>query len=140
MTLNEYIEKYEKRTGEKFEPKNGFKLFYLADRGFCEYKIDTDKDMVMIYQLCGDGKFWRDYGLLLAELTGCKHLGTICSRDNIKAYIRFWGYVVQKEEILEDGLKRYHCIEKNSGKKGLVSPAWTDKETNKTSYYITWGV
>ena len=59
MLLEEYIAKYEKRTGEKFEPKIGFKLFYLPARGFCEYKIDTDKNMVMIYQLCGDGKFWR---------------------------------------------------------------------------------
>lgn len=140
MKLDEWIKKYEKKTNEKFEPHPGFKLFFLPERGFCEIKVDSEKKIVMIYQLCGDGKFWRDYGLLLAELTGCKHLGTICSRDNIKAYIRFWGYVVQKEEILEDGLKRYHCIEKNSGKKGLASPAWTDKETNKTSYYITRGV
>lgn len=140
MLLEEYIAKYEKRTGEKFEPKIGFKLFYLPARGFCEYKIDTDKNMVMIYQLCGDGKFWRDYGLLLAQMTGCRYLGTICSRDNIKAYIRFWGYMIDFEEVLDGGLIRYHCKEKNTGKTGLCSPAWTEKENGKVSYFVTWEV
>lgn len=140
MTLEKYIEKYEQRTGEKFEPKQGFKLFYLPDRGFCEYRVNTDDDIVMIYQLSGDGKFWRDFGLLLAQLTHCSHLGTICSRDNIKAYIRFWGYEIDREEPLPDGLVRYHCKQKNNNKPGLCSPAWTDKETGKVSYFITWEV
>lgn len=140
MTMDAWIKKYEKRTNEKFEPHPGFKLFYLPDRGFCEYKIDADKGLVMIYQLSGDGKFWRDYGLLLAQLTGCHHLGTICARDNIKAYIRFWGYTIDHEEHLPDGLIRYHCKQKDTGKPALCSPSWTDSATGKESYYITWAI
>ena len=134
MKLDEWVKLYENKTKEKFEPHPGFKLFYLPDRGFCEYRVT--EDMVMIYQLSGDGKFWRDYGLLLAELTKCKKLGTICIRDNIKAYIRFWGYTIDKEEVLPDGLVRYHCKHKDTGKPGLCSPAWEDN--NKVSYYVTW--
>ena len=35
-TLDEYIKKYEQKTKDKFKPKEGFKLFYLPSRGFCE--------------------------------------------------------------------------------------------------------
>lgn len=136
MTLEDYIKQYEVRTKEKFVPHPGFKLFYLPDRGFCEYRVT--EDLVMIYQLSGDGRFWRDYGLLLAQLTHCSHLGTICVRDNIKAYIRFWGYVVDREEELPNGLVRYHCKHKETGKAGLCSPAWED--SGKVSYYVTWDV
>ena len=136
MKLDEWIELYEKKTKEKFKPHSGFKLFYLPDRGFCEYKIDTDADMVMVYQLSGDGKFWHDFAMLLAELTHCHHVGTFCIRDNIKAYIRFWGYEIEKEELLSDGLCRYHCKHKITGKAGLASPAWT-KEDGTVSYFIT---
>jgi len=138
MLLDDYIQKYEKSTNEKFKPHPGFKLFYLPDRGFCEYHIDSTNDIVMIYQLSGDGKFWRDYGILLAQLTNCHHLGTICSRNNIKAYIRFWGYRIDYEEQLPDGLLRYHCKQKETGNSGLCSPAWTD--CGKVSYYVTWEV
>lgn len=138
MTLNGYIKKYEKRTKEKFEPKHGFKLFYLPDRGFCEYKI-TD-DMVMIYQLCGDGKFWRDYGVLLAQLTGRKVIGTICIYKNIKAYIRFWGFKIVGSKNLADGLMKYYVEQKGTGKCGVCSPAWTDREKNIQAYFVTWEV
>lgn len=139
MTLDEYIEKYEEKTKEKFKPHTEFKLFFLPSRGFCEYKVDSEKGLVMIYQLCGDGKFWRDFGNLLARLCHCRHLGTICSRSNIKAYIRFWGYRIVQEELLPAGLIRYHLREKQTGKPALCSPSWVD-ETGKVSYFVTWEV
>lgn len=137
-TLNDWIKKYEDKTKEKFESKKGFKLFYLPERGFCEYRVEND--MVMIYQLSGDGKFWRDFGLLLAQLTGCRHMGTICVRNNIKAYIRFWGYEIEQKERLPEGLVKYHCRQKETGKTAVCSPAWTDNEKNLQAYFITWEV
>jgi len=139
-TLDAWIKIYEKRTRENFEPKKDFKLIFLPDRGFCEYSVDIQKRMVMIYQLCGDGKFWRDIALVMADLYGCNYIGTICSRDNIKAYIRFWGYCIDYEEQLPEGLSRYHCKQKTTQKPALCSPAWIDKVTGKVSYYVTWEV
>lgn len=134
MKLDEWIELYEKKTKEKFEPHAGFKLFYLPDRGFCEIKVDSEKKIVMIYQACGDGKFWRDYGLLLADLTGCIVLGTICCRKNVRAFIKLFGFSVKKEIDLDNQVKRYICVDKFNKKRLLVSPVITDK---KTIYYIT---
>lgn len=136
MKFEEYVSHYENKTKEKFVPREGFKLFYLPDRGFCEYKIDSDKDMVMVYQLSGDAKFWHDMAIMLADMTNCHVIGTFCIRDNIKAYIRFWGYRIESEETLPDGLCRYHCKHKETGKAGLASPAWTN-EKGITSYFIT---
>ena len=137
MQLNEWIKKYEDSTGEKFKPHPQFRLFFLPERGFCEYH--SDGNLLMIYQLCGDGKFWYDYATLLALLTSCKNIGTICIRKNVKAYIRFWGYKITSIDNLDGGLHRYHCINKY-GKKSLLSPAWTDKEKTIQAYYVTWEV
>ena len=137
MNFQGWITKYEQKTREKFEPKNGFRLFFLPERGFCEIRADADKQMILVWQLCGDGHFWKDYAELLAQMMGYHNMGTVCIRGNIEAYIRLWGFSVEQKEVLPDGNFRFHCVNKD-GKKGLVSPAWT--ENGKVSYFITWEV
>ena len=39
-TLEEYIQMYEKHTGEKFQFNTGFSFFYEPEHGLCEYKIE----------------------------------------------------------------------------------------------------
>jgi hypothetical protein len=36
MTLDEWIEKYNSKTPEKFERDTRYELFFNPDRGFCE--------------------------------------------------------------------------------------------------------
>ena len=118
-TLEECISLYEKKTGEAFQNKEGFRLFFLPERGFCQMRIDGE--LLMLSQLCGDGHFWVDHSRLLASVVGCKAIGTFAVRKNIEAFIRLWGYRVYRTEELPDGLKRYFGIHKD-GTKGQVSP------------------
>ena len=141
-TLEEYIKKYEEKTRDKFKPKDGFKLFYLPDRGFCEIGVTTvfDKQkMMIIYQLCGDGKFWRDFALLLAQTLKIDKLGSICIRKNIKAYIRFWGFKITKKEPLNDGSFIYYA-QNTEGKTARLSPIHIHDDTSRISYLVTWEV
>lgn len=139
LTLEDYIKKYEEKTKDKFKPKDGFKLFYLPDRGFCEIAATQNNSMLMIYQMAGDGKFWRDYATLLAQVLGIKKLGTICIRKNIEAYIRFWGFRITKKEPLDDGSFLYYA-QNDEGKNGRVAPVHIHDDTARISYLVTWEV
>lgn len=138
-TLDEYIKKYEQKTKDKFKQKEGFKLFYLPSRGFCEIGTTQDNSMLMIYQMAGDGKFWRDFATIFAQMLGIKKLGTICIRENIKAYIRFWGYKITKKEPLHDGSFIYYA-ENKEGKKARISPVYLHDDITRISYYVTWDI
>ena len=138
-SLEEYIKIYEQKTKDKFAPNKACKLFYLPERGFCELKVAEDNSMLMIYQLCGDGKFWRDFATLFAQTLGIKALGSICIRENIRAYIRFWGYKITKKEPLSDGSFIYYA-ENNEGKKGRVAPIYIHEDKHRISYLVTWEV
>ena len=142
-TLEEYIKKYEKKTKDKFKPKNGFKLFYLPDRGFCEIgltAVHADKSvMLVIYQLCGDGKFWRDYATLTAQNLNIKKIGSICIRKNVEAYIRFWGFKITKKEPLDDGSFIYYA-ENKDGKTARLAPVRIHDDPSRISYFVTWEV
>ena len=139
-TLEEYIKKYKEKTKDKFKPKNGFKLFYLPDRGFCEIGVTTDKSLLTIYQLCGDGKFWRDYATLTAQNLNIKKIGSICIRKNVEAYIRFWGFKVTKKEPLNDGSFIYYA-ENKEGKTARLAPIHIhDDDPSRISYFVTWEV
>ena len=136
-TLEDYIKKYEEKTKDKFKPKEGFKLFYLPDRGFCEIGVTTvfnKQQMLVIHQLGGDGKFWRDYATLIAQSLNIKKIGSICIRKNVEAYIRF------KKEPLDDGSFIYYA-ENKEGKTARLAPIHIhDDDPSRISYFVTWEV
>jgi hypothetical protein len=134
MTLEEWIEKYNKKTPTKFERDEKYDLFFLPDKGFCE--VGMTGDMVIIHQLCGDARFWKEKVSEMARTIGVKKCGTWCVRQQIKAYIRLFGYTVYKTEKTTEGLTRYYGREKN-GKEGLMSPAFRF-ETGEQAYFVTW--
>ena len=125
MEMDEWIKKYEKKAKEKFEAVEGFKLFYLPERGFCQIRVE--KNMVIVRQVCGDGHFWFDFSALMAKLCGCKSVGTFYNRGNAAAYIKLWGYAIERVESLPDGLKQYHCVSPD-GSQALVSPYGTRQD------------
>lgn len=141
-TLEDYIKKYEEKTKDKFKPKEGFKLFYLPDRGFCEIGVITvfnKQQMLVIHQLGGDGKFWRDYATLIAQSLNIKKIGSICIRKNVEAYIRFWGFKITKKEPLDDGSFIYYAKNKE-GKTARLAPIHIHDDTSRVSYFVTWEV
>lgn len=134
-TFEEWIAFYEKKTGDKFIPHPDFKLIYFPEYGFCEYSLEKDTKMVMIYQLCGDGKFWRRVGETMARVLGWRNMGSICIR-RIKPYIRFWGYRVVEKRELAPGEIQYICRDKQ-GRDAQCTPAWRD-DKGEWAYYVTW--
>lgn len=138
MTLEEWIARYnEKNPQDPYERDERYMLLHDETHGFCECAFTPQ--MVYIGQICGDGRYWKRSIDDAARALGITHGGTIGIRGNALAYIRFFGYKVVRKEQLPDGLFRYHCIHKETGKGGLVSPSWT-YEDGKHAYFITWEV
>lgn len=135
-TLDEWIALYEKKTGVVFKPEPRCKMAYFPDRGFAEF--GAYKGMIIIYQLCGDAKFWKQVAEVLAMEHGFNHLGTWCIRD-IEPYIKFFDAEIERVEELPDGLKRYHCRFKDTGKPVTCSPRYYLKN-GKIGYMVTWEI
>lgn len=129
-TLEQWIDRYNKKIPEGFKRDERFALFYLPDKGFAEI-TDAGK-MVIVNQMCGEFKYWRELAERISRRLGYKVAGTIVIR-NIEAYIRMAGFVPYRIEETTQG-RRYFCTDKHSGQKGQASPA------GKGTYYVTWEV
>ena len=106
-SLQEYLKIYKEKTGDNPMVPWGYRLLYLAERGFAIMKPDIEGKMMIVYQVCGDGKFWRDWAELEAACMGFDCVGTICTRA-IEPYIRSFGWeILSKSEI--NGQRRYRC-------------------------------
>lgn len=134
MQLGEWIKRYEEKTGDKFLLPKGFQLYFLPERGFAQFKIDFEGSILMIYQACGDAKFWRDVGELMCIMNNIDHISTICT-VNIDAYIRIFGWKPYNVENV-NGQKRYHCYD-TLGRKVIATFKGIDEATGEPSYWVT---
>ncbi len=132
-TLQEWIDMYEKKTGDKAVLPEGFSLYWLPNRGFAEYKIDENSGILMIYAVCGDGKFWRDLGELICRLNKLKCISTICTR-NVETYIRFWHWKIVEGQN-KDGKKRFVCRDELNRPVILTYKGADDK--GEPAYWVT---
>ena len=66
LSLGAWIEIYEKKTNDKVDFPEGYRLLYMAERGFAIIKPDIEGKMMIVYEVCGDARFWRD----VCELIG----------------------------------------------------------------------
>ena len=135
-TFEEWTRIYEDKTHNPFRRHAGFTLIFFPERGFCEIAFEQKTQMVMAYQLCGDGRFWRRVLDSLAVMAGYGHCGAICIR-HIKPYIRFFGFHVVREEQTKSDAPIYYC-ENEDGVKARCAPAW--KDDSGWAYYVTWDV
>lgn len=136
-TLEEWIKIYEKKAQVKYEPPDKrVRRFYFADKGFAE--ICVLKDMVVVHQLCGDAKFWKNVAEVIAMEHGLNHLGTWCIRK-VEPYIKFFNVEVVETENLGAGLKRYHGKFKDTGKSAIFTPNFIAKNGN-IGYLVTWEI
>lgn len=111
-TLEDYIQMYEKHTGERFEFNPNFSFFFKPEHGFCEYK--AEKTGLYIWQLCGDLKYWVDIGYKVCKKMNLPSMSAYILRHP-KPFIRALGFkIVQIED--KEGYKKYHC-ENKSGEK-----------------------
>lgn len=132
--LDEWIEAYNKKIPEGFKRDENFAFFYLPDKGFCE--VATDGTIMIMGQVSGDGRFWRDFAEKLAREFNINVCGTKCARKEFKAWIRLFGFKIDKWDE-ENGLKRYYGTDKN-GCWGIMTEYELD--TGDSQYYVTWEV
>lgn len=87
MTLKQWIEFYKKKSGEEVEIKPHATFLFDESKGFMQYSFSQVKGekVLLIDEVCGDGKYWENEALRIAKENECKKLITTTSR-NLKAY------------------------------------------------------
>lgn len=139
MTLDEWIALYNRKNpSDPFQRTEGYTFFFVPDKGFCE--VLFRENIVIIAQLAGDARFFKEKVEEAARELGIKEGGTICIRKEILAYIRLFGYRIARTEHLPDGTKRYHGIHRKTGKWALYSPGFTYDKTGELAYLVTWEI
>lgn len=134
LDFKKWVDKYEKQTGEKAILPPDYVLQFLPDRGFSSYKVDNEGKMLVIYQTCGDIKFWRDVAELIAQTNNLDCLCTSCLLD-INTYMRLFGAEIIHIEQRE-GQKRYTCKD-SLGRKVVATYRGINKDTGKPCYWVT---
>lgn len=137
-TLEKWKEEYQYKIGEEYTVPNGFKLFYYPDRGFCDMRVNTEKEMVIAMHCCGDLLFWRQCMEFLCKALGYHVCGTYTILP-ILPYLRLAQVRITGIEETAAG-PRYYGKDKHTGQWALASPGNLVSVNGNTEYYITWGV
>ena len=90
--------------------------------------------MLMIYQICGDLKFWLDYAELQAAAMQLDCVASVLVR-HVEPYIRDFGWEILERED-EDGHYRYWCQD-NIGRLAVITHKGYNEKTNTTEYWVT---
>lgn len=133
-SLQEWVKIYEEKTGDRAELPYGYRLLYLAERGFASMKPDIEGKMMIVYQVCGDGKFFRDYAELTAAAMGLDCVATICTRA-IRPYIRSFGWQILSEQCIKDQ-HRFVCQD-SIGRKIVITHKDINEKTGEPEYWVT---
>lgn len=132
-SLKEWIDIYEKKTGEEVVFPKGFVTYWLPTRGFAQLKADAKSKALDVHMVCGDIRFWHDMAKLMCIQNNLDCICTICTRD-VNAYMRIFNWGVA-EEFNIDGFKRFVCRDE-AGCKVIISPKSVD-EKGEISYWVT---
>ena len=89
MELAEWIAFYEKHTKEDFKRHAAFDLYFLPDKGFCEYSIADNN--IYIWQLAGDVDYWVKIAYDFAQKNGLEAISALILRKP-KPFIRRLGF------------------------------------------------
>ena len=133
-TLEEWIERYNRKVPEGFKRDKRFALFYYCAKGFCE--LGVTNEMVIVGQVCGDGHFWKRFAEDVARELGLKVCGAYFVRNEVPAYQKLFGFTVWKQEE-KNGFKRYHG-KSTDGRWGLMTEC--ESENGHRAYWVTWEV
>lgn len=130
-TLEEWIDRYEEKTGDEFMLPAGFQLWWLPERGFAEYRLVDG--ILVVYQLCGDIHFWYDLACLMAMQNKAACVSTIAALP-IYAYLRLLRFEIMEEEE-RDGRKRFLCRDP-LGRKVVATYRGTD-DAGCDNYFVS---
>lgn len=129
-SMNKWIERYNKKIPEGFKRDERFALFYSPEKGFAE--IGDSGKIIIVNQVCGELKYWRDVAEHIARKRGRSHICTFCLRP-ILPYMRLAGVKVNETLPTKFG-EAYFFEDKSTWQKGYAKPA------SDGSYFIVWEV
>ena len=133
-TIDEYNAHYHAKTGDDPAVPQGFVRAFLPERGWCQYRLDTDARLIMIWAVSGDGRFWRDWARALGSALGYHAIITICTRP-IRPYIRLWHWHIDRTETNASGNHRFYCHTED-GRPVLITHKHTDPDA-QDAYWVT---
>lgn len=142
-SFKEWADIYKSETNDNLNLLPGFRVYYLPNRGFAAMKVDFEAKMLIIDQLSGDARFWRDMAeVCMAQANNLDVIATTCTR-NIMPYMRLFGAtLLDSEEIsisYKDGcgkkLYRY-LFQDEIGRAVMCSPRCINKDGN-VEYWVT---
>lgn len=91
MTLYDWIKIYHKKTGEYPNSYPGSSFIFDEDRGFCVYI--QDNDVLIVGEVCGNGRYWLNCLNDKARELGCSKLRFWTNR-NPEAFSRKYGFML----------------------------------------------
>lgn len=91
MTLYKWLKLYQAKTGEYPNGWPGSEFVFDEERGFCVFI--QDGDVLVIGEVCGDGRFWFSYLIDKARELGCNKL-RFWTKRNPAAFARKFGFVL----------------------------------------------
>ena len=133
-TPQEWVDWYEKKTGDTFEVPGRYTINYHERRGIMTFIADIEAKMLIVGYVIGDGRFWHDVAEMIAKQNGLRYVATICTRS-VEAYIRFWRYKVVKEWDDEEKGKRYLTVDP-LGKYATLTYRGKDERTGVDTYWV----
>ena len=138
-SLKEWADFYTLKTDDIVNRLPGFRLYYLPNRGFATMKVDFEAKMLIIDQVAGDGKFWRDMAeVCMAQANGLDVIATSCNRD-LMVYMRYFDAELLDAEFvgIESGMRLFrYLFQDNIGRAVLASPRCINKN-GKVEYWVT---
>lgn len=140
-TLSEWKEFYKLKSGDDPLSQDNRQLFYLGERGYCLMTVDQEHKMVVMAEVCGDGKFWSDLGEIIARLSGCHCVSALCTRK-IKPYIRAFGWKVERAWACMDRKtraieERFLCRDSENRPVVITQTGRLEDGTPCPSYWVT---
>lgn len=96
----EWIKKYLEKSGDDYVILDGVRVVVDDRHGFCTYEV-FPHEMVFVYNVYGDGRFWEKFLKEKARQAGCSVI-RFATRRNPKAFIRRFnaklvGYILEME-------------------------------------------
>lgn len=132
-TIADYDRHYHAKTGDDPTVPHGFSRAYLPERGWCQYRHDSEAHLFLVWAVSGDGRFWHDWARATGLELGCTAIVTICTRP-IRPYIRLWHWHIEHTET-RGGKHRFHCRTAD-GRPVLITHKHTDPD-GQDAYWVT---
>lgn len=136
MTFEEWVKKYEEKTGDEHYLPDGFVTLYDAEKGYAQYGVGKNMNRLYVYECCGDGRHWYDVGVKICRDNKIPYMVTICTRS-LMPYLRLLRFKITKKDkqsCRNDGWKLEGV--NHLGKRFFVFAAWWDERKQENAYYV----